>query len=227
MTEPISVALAKSGVDAAFATATPLLQRLLGPAADELGGMVGDWLRPIRMRNVLRGLGRFEAMLVAAKIEPRPVPLRLLSPILDGMSLEDDDDLVTAWAALLSNAAADSSMVRPGFASILADLSKNDALVLEHLVSKYPRHYENGWGTLAEEWSVSFKELHQKLELPETELQLCLSNLQRLGLLEQELPPTRTVGTPIGNIGVLQPTLRASAIGRQFHAACQPPIAVG
>lgn len=221
--ELISAALQTKGVDTAIKAANSLLARLCGPGFDELGGIAGDWFRRQRVRLLLKGLGRSQEMIRDAGIDPIRVPLKVLSPILDGMSLEEDDELAARWAALLANAARSPTAVLPGFAHILSDLSHNDALLLDYMVKTYPRTYKNGWGLEDEEWSASYAQVLQVFEGNEDELRLSLSNLQRLGLIEQNAPYVSTVGTPIGQFGPIQSSLRASAIGREFYAACQPP----
>jgi hypothetical protein len=221
--ELISSALQAKGVDTAIKAANSLLARLCGPAFDELGGMFGDWFHRKRFQLALKGLGKAQEMIRDAGIDPKRVPLKVLSPILDGMSLEEDDELAVRWAALLANAARSPTLVRPGFTHILSDLSHNDAQLLDYMVKTYPRTYKNGWDLDSEEWSASYAQVLQVFEGDEDELRLSLSNLQRLGLIEQDAPYVRTVGTLMGQIGPFELSLRASAIGREFYAACQPP----
>jgi Abortive infection alpha len=81
-------------------------------------------------------------MLQDAGFEPNVVPDKLLLPIFEGMSMEDDEDLHTMWAALLANAATPegSESVRPGFAAILREMAPDEAKVL-----KWTHDHSQGW----------------------------------------------------------------------------------
>ena len=59
----------------------------------------------------------------AARIEPRPVPVGVLIPLLEKASLEEDDFLRTRWAALLATSATRADGILPSFVSILGELS--------------------------------------------------------------------------------------------------------
>ena len=63
------------------------------------------------------------------------MPIKLLFPLLEGASLEENEDLHTMWAALLANAAAtdDTNRVRPGFIASLRQLSPDEALILTYI----------------------------------------------------------------------------------------------
>jgi hypothetical protein len=65
--------------------------------------------------------------------EPQPVPPRVLIPILERRSLEDDAYLRDRWVALLANAATSPTGLIPSFATILAELSPQEARVLNRL----------------------------------------------------------------------------------------------
>src|SRR4051794_39873173 len=105
MNELIGVELAKKSVDTAAKAAENFLAKLTGPVAEELGAILQDRVRVYRFKNQLSMLGKAQEMLLQAHVKPESVPLRLLLPLLDGASLEDEENLSTKWAALLANSA--------------------------------------------------------------------------------------------------------------------------
>ena len=62
-----------------------------------------------------------ERMAQEAGFTPQAVPPKILFPLLEGASLEDNEDLNTMWAALLANASREvtTDLVRPSFMELL------------------------------------------------------------------------------------------------------------
>lgn len=92
--------LLKVGADAVVAPVKDVFNRVFGPFADQLGGLMAD---PIRVWRYQRSLKLFEkvARLSAAKeIKLKPVPLKTFLPILEYASVEEDEDLHNRWASL-------------------------------------------------------------------------------------------------------------------------------
>jgi len=64
-------------------------------------------------------------------ITPQQIPLKILLPAVEYASVEDDDDLHTMWAALLTSAADPAKdEVLPSFLDVLRQLSKQEAQFL-------------------------------------------------------------------------------------------------
>jgi hypothetical protein len=125
--------LLKVGLDAAIAPVKDVINRLFGPFADQLGGLMAD---PIRVRRYQRSLKLFEkvARLSAARgIELKAVPLKTILPILEYASVEEDEDLHNRWANLLANSAIDSDRVRPFFPDALRQLGPTEARLLDYM----------------------------------------------------------------------------------------------
>jgi hypothetical protein len=68
----------------------------------------------------------------------RTVPGRILLPILEHSSLEDDDELSEKWIALLANAATEARgpYVLPAYAGILRQLTPVHAKILDWIFEK-------------------------------------------------------------------------------------------
>jgi hypothetical protein len=105
---------------------------MLGPAADELAEMWRDKIRLYRYGNQIGCIEKAEKMAQDAGFTPRAVPPKLLFPLLEGVSFEDDEDMHTMWAALLANAASpdNADKVRPGFIATLKQMSPDEASLL-------------------------------------------------------------------------------------------------
>ena len=96
---------------------TGIVKRMLGPAADELAEMWKDQIRLYRYERQMKCVEKAEKMAEAAGITPQALPPKILFPLLEGVSFEDDEDLHTMWPALLANTASpdNAKNVRFGF----------------------------------------------------------------------------------------------------------------
>jgi hypothetical protein len=131
-------------------TVTDFMQRLFGPALSEFGQMAGDKVRLYRFGQAMRAISKAEKMAENAGYTAKAVPIKLLFPILEGASLEEDEGLHDMWAALLANAASpDSDSVRPGFIAILKQMASDEAAFLNSFFD----HYADA------QWSISAGEL--------------------------------------------------------------------
>jgi hypothetical protein len=121
---------AAAGVSIPF---TALVRKMLGPAADEVAEMLRDSIRMYRYQRQLSLLHKAEAMTSRAGYTPQTVSLKLLFPLLEGASLEENEDLHSMWAALLAHASHPGSvtLVLPSFAEVLRVLTVDEARLLD------------------------------------------------------------------------------------------------
>ncbi len=121
---------AKKGVD----TVAGLVSALLMPSAQDAGTALRDYLRKRRKRAEAVVLNA-SALLEASAAPVVPVPGRVLFPILEAASFEDDETLTAMWTRLLASAgdARSTADVLPSFVTILRDLSPGEALLLKAL----------------------------------------------------------------------------------------------
>ena len=117
--------MSKELVKQALAPVQEIVRELSGPAATEVGLMFGDALRVWRLKRAVRYLQDVEQVASRAGLRLKPVAPRLLFPILDSASLEDDEDLHQRWVALLTNAARTDfgGKFLPSFPDILKQLT--------------------------------------------------------------------------------------------------------
>src|SRR5579884_2936488 len=93
------------GFDAALKPINDALSNIVGPASDTIGLMIKAMLCH-QMRNVIKVYGSAAEMLASVGLHLNPVPLKVLKPILDAASMEDDEEMQDVWAALLANASS-------------------------------------------------------------------------------------------------------------------------
>jgi len=129
----------KSG---ALTDITDLLKKLAGPAFEELGAILGDSVRVFRVKNLLRTTERTKRILEDAGLHPKPVPSRLLLPILDTCSVEDNDDLQERWAGLLASASQETDSLSPSFIETLKQLTPNEAKHCDYIFEELSKSYK-------------------------------------------------------------------------------------
>lgn len=103
-------------------------------------GLYADRLRFHREEQRVDLRERHEQKLVARRVKRlRAIKPKVLLPILEYASVEDDETLRDLWASLLTSARdADADEVHTNYVSILSELTPNDAKVLAEIAERWP-----------------------------------------------------------------------------------------
>ena len=204
-----------------------LLERALGPVADEFGQ---DMLERYRARNRNASTNRAAEMVDECGRDAHTVPLRTLLPLLDGASREDDPAMQERWAALLANAviAGDDDGLPPVFASILTNLTPSAARGLELLGT--PRIQPVALMTPLRPTCGMTPEQFAALLYPEQDQALYRANavvgvLVREALVSQTpvLEQSAMISDLGANLRVNGVDLQVTSLGFQFLRACTAP----
>ncbi len=185
------------------------LTTVFGMTAEETGKALKTGIRNFNAKKTAETFAAVYKQLEEAGIEPRRVAPKILYPILDGVSLEEDDYLKEKWANLLTSAIAEGQ-IHPSYASILSDLSSLDAKVLQAIgneeknSSRYSANEHSIFRSLSEQLDVKIivEKVQQHLDLTskETEkresslilIRESIDNLKRLNLVST--PTQRQIG---------------------------------
>lgn len=151
--------------------AKDFIKQIINPSLSELGELFADNVRYLRFKNQIKILNKAQALLSENDSGLKKIPLKILVPMLESASLEEDEALQDKWSSLLANAAdSDRELLAPiVYTSILNNLTPNEAIALDYLESK---------GT------VSCNELYQVSGISESHL----DNLFRLKLIKNDPP---------------------------------------
>lgn len=84
-------------------SATGFLSSIVKPAAQELGLLLKDHVTLWRFNNQVRILNKAKAACEKNNISPKSISPKLLVPLLENASLEDNEILQDKWANLLAN----------------------------------------------------------------------------------------------------------------------------
>jgi hypothetical protein len=200
--------------------ATLMGTKLLGPSVREIGEAIADHVRRARFRSQAKALGKTLAWLEKEGIPYQAVDPKVLAPWFTGVGLEDEtnESMIDRWAALLANAASGAdrgAKVLPSFPRILAELSPEEAAILETLYrdpdpnrvpSLYRRHGDDA--DLARDDPLFYTR--------------CF-NLERLGLLEASWENVQVTDTDPPDYRHTVAYIEGTALGLSFVVACLPP----
>src|SRR5262249_3995413 len=92
-----------------------------------------------RLKRAVRLLEDVRQIASDNGLKLKPVARRVLFPILEAASLEEDKELHKRWVALLTNAARADSDVLPSFPDILRQLTGEDAQFLDEAYDQVVR----------------------------------------------------------------------------------------
>lgn len=164
------------------------LSKYVGGSIEQAMGIVEDKLKYLRWERQVRLVERANQFLAKKGLSnpSRKVPLQIAIPLVQGGSLEEDNELQDRWATLLVNAADASSNVevRRAFISILEDMTPLDALLLERIYSSTEILDVNAeiWTTYLPD-RITLEKPNQENLRPPNHVEISLSNLARLGLI--------------------------------------------
>lgn len=205
---------AAAAVASIYGVAKPFLAKILGPGAEELGEIGRDLVKGYRAKNANRTLSKAATLLAVTGREAQAVPMKLLEPLLNAASSEDDASLADKWATLLANAAdpVQRITVQPGFVEVLRQLMPEDARMLDALCAPEADPKPDA----VPDWK-KVKQLLARVGLSFEQARLPVDNLKRLHLCKFELTYG---GEAFQEEGQVAPTF----FGQQFLAACTAPV---
>ena len=191
-------------------------RRLLGPGADEVGQIVGDWARLWRIKNLISIKKKFERICQEQGIDPsegRYLPLAVGLPLLEKASYHDDHFLQERWAHLIASSLSDSSTIENHdfslentYIEILHQLSPLDCKVLEFVVESgvkdsvpHPKSIVN---------TVPIEPGQIEAKFPDAPSHISVEKLVSLGCVRRHLK------LPIGG---LQETVEPNLIGINLY----------
>ena len=169
--------IVKSG---AFDKLADIVHKLAGPMADEVGLLIGDKVKVYRVRNWVHVFQKVKKILDKAKIPAGAVPPRILLPILDASSVENDETLQDLWAGLLASASEQSDSLSPSFVETLKQLTPAQAQTLNKWFDFAERRHGNLGPINSLTLSTDGPEPHSTTEILTTE------TFERLGLIRRE-----------------------------------------
>lgn len=186
--------------------AADLFHKFAAPAAEEIGGIIGDKMKLYRLKNWISTAQKAVNLLREAGVAPKAVPPKLLLPIIESCSVEEDRTLQEMWAGLLATASQETDSVSPSFAETLKQMTPGEAKCIDEI---YGNRTNPNKPHLA---------LGEQLGLGNFRDKASVETYERLGIIRREYGLTREGGeTEVGSL------LRFTKYGVAFLAACRGP----
>ncbi len=189
-----------------------LLKTLFGPSFDEIGGMIADNVKVRRFKNQIKIFSKAQEILKENKIDPKKVSLKVLAPLIEYSSYEEEESLQEKWSRLTAQIVTNPKDVvfQQNCISILNKLATEDATLLDELFERLNKRrsetFENQErlfqqtlmgesialkpetleGYALENYSFYSASISKGLNRSKDELHFQVSNLVALGLLKWE-----------------------------------------
>jgi hypothetical protein len=136
-TSLVTALAAKSGeaaVEVAKEEAKGFLKQLFGPSAEAIGEDLALRHRERLFNNLVEVLSRAKKRLKAKSVTVHELPLKILHPLLESASLEEDPEIQEMWANLVAGVATDGKeLFYSAYIQILKQLSTEEARFLNLL----------------------------------------------------------------------------------------------
>jgi hypothetical protein len=136
MKAKVSLLKQEAEIDLTKEEVTNFLDSIVPGFVKEGGGILTDQVKFWRWKNQLNIVKKAIVKIEESSLEKQQVPLKVLSPILENSSLEEEESMQDKWANLLANAVTGREKIRPNFAEILKELSPVEATILDSLFNR-------------------------------------------------------------------------------------------
>jgi hypothetical protein len=186
-----------------------LLKALFGQSFDELGGMIADQVRLRRFKNQIKIFDKAQSILKDKKINPKQVSLKVLAPLIEYSSYEEEESLQGKWSNLIAHILEDNNntVFQQNCITILNRISGEEAILIDFLHKKFnekriKRHADalkyhtdhnlkSTFTQKPENYPLQYFPFHinkisGELNKTKKELEFQISNLTVLGLLKWE-----------------------------------------
>jgi hypothetical protein len=201
MTELQEINIKSSTIEKGLELAKDFLGKLISTTIEEVGLLISDNVKFLRFKNQVRILLKAKDYVEKRNITLKEIPIKILVPLLDKASLEDDEVLQDKWAKMLVNMVdSENNFQNQIFPYTLSQISIEEYNALKELLQKELLHREVRKELAAlqadDKYSMKSetKKVREKINKVEQDgFMLMLdefecANLVRLGLV-RELPP--------------------------------------
>ncbi|NGF75745.1 DUF4393 domain-containing protein [Fluviicola sp. SGL-29] len=189
-----------STVNKLIDVAKDFLDVIIKPGAQQVGLLVGEKIQSFRIMNQVNILLKVKQYVEKRGISINAIPLKILVPLLEHSSLEEEDELQDLWAKMLTNMLdSDENNQKHIFPYILSQISLDDYKALQELYCD-----ERDYWTTRKDFKTALEKLEFGINVIETNEEMRnkidaieqtgfyifeADNLHRLGLIRRLPPP--------------------------------------
>lgn len=111
--------------------AKDFLGKLVSPTVEELGLLISDNVKHIRLKNQIKNLEKVKAIVEKKNMTLKQVNLKVLFPYLEGVAVEEDETLQDMWANLFINYIdSESNLTITVYPNVLKQLSSVEVKII-------------------------------------------------------------------------------------------------
>lgn len=192
-----------STIEKGLELAKDFLGKLISPTIEEVGLLISDNIKFLRFKNQVKILLKAKEYVEKNNISLKEIPIKILVPLLEKASLEDEEKLQDKWANMLVNMVdSETNFQNQIFPHILSQLSIEEYEALQEVLQKEKelalKHEELATIRVLNDDKYYFKPETKKLKAEIDKIEqdgfwlsieeFEVANITRLGLIRQ-LPP--------------------------------------
>lgn len=144
-------------------------------------GILSDQVKLWRWNNQISIIKKVQAKIEASGLAKKQIPLKVLVPIIQNSSLEQEENMQDKWANMLANAVTGNVEVSPNYAAILNELSPIEVTILDKIYQEVNKESD-----YQKRKALQFDatKLRSMLNVTEEKMDLIIENLYRLNLFQ-------------------------------------------
>lgn len=179
-------------------------------------GILSDQVKLWRWSNQINIIKKAQVKIEASGLNKKQIPLKVLVPIIQNSSLEQDENMQDKWANMLTNAATGSIEISPNYAAILNELSPIEVVILDKIYQEVNKEADYQKRKALQFDATKLKSM---LNTTEEKMDLIVENLFRLNVLQSPAGQ----GVMLGNFLFALRTTKVfefTTLGYEFVRAC-------
>ncbi|MFH0854147.1 MAG: Abi-alpha family protein [bacterium] len=181
MKAKISITEQNAEIEASQEEVSEFLEKVIPNFVIEGGGILADTVRFWRWKNQINIIKKAKIIVENSKLDKKQVPLKILLPIMENSSLEEDEIIQNKWANILANAITASRDITPNYAEILKELSVLEVVILDQLFDESSK--ENDYEK-RKQLQFGKQKISEIFKLSSEQADLIIENLYRLNLCQ-------------------------------------------
>ncbi len=195
---------------------------ITSPPAKELGGLIADQIRYFRFKTQFNILKKARAFVEEQCSGVEKVSLKVLAPLLENCSWEENEALQDKWAALLINAVSvDVKHENIGtYVELLRQITPTQATLLDFL---FTTRFNALFVTIPS--YISSHKIIEMLNIKEEEYSILCESLVRLNLIRPIFKYSKEHQKTYGSLfQFCFDEISLTSLGKDFVIKCRPPF---
>ena len=191
-----------------------LLKTFFGPSVADASGIISDQVKLRRFKNQITILEKAQVFIKEKGIDPKELDLKVLAPLIEHSSLEENETLQEKWAKLIANTLTEDRQVRleQNCVNIMSKISEEEAVSLDKLLElaykmrqeRFDKYKTRRWKPknikVVEDINLtnvylSQKRVLEKIGVNKSEMEVLVNGLESLAVIKWETPDVEVTAT--------------------------------